>query len=227
MTVRRFAYRNEAAVAALGGMLILLSALLGGCATDAGRPPATAAAEAPEPAAVSLAAGRLAILTPTAPFGREEDRQALALNFSRLLAEHRPDLTATPMASTLSSVNAAGLSQLYGGMYAGHRETGLFDREALRQVGAAVGSRYLVQLKLGAFDQQSHSRFGWMGINLVQTQTANVRLFVQIWDSAEGRIVWERSAEAVLRERGVRSRTISMEDALAPVAGDLVRQLPA
>lgn len=174
-----------------------------------------------------LAAGRLAILTPTTPFGREEDRQGIALEFAKLLHESRPDLPATPLDSTLSAVNAAGLAAAYGSLYAGYRETGLFGRDNLRKVGAAVGARYLVQIKLAAFDQQSQSRFGWMGVNLLQTQVATVRLFVQIWDSEEGRIAWERSGETVLRERGVLSNSIPLQDAIARVAGGIIREMPA
>ncbi len=196
--------------------------LLAGCGA-APKPLTDRGAALSEP----LAHGGLAILTPTASFGREEDRQPLALSIAAEIAERRPELRLVPLAATLSAVNAAGLSERYGRMYALYRETGLFERDALRAVGMAVGCRYLMQVKLASFDQSRSPRFAYFGVTLLQSQAATTRLFIQIWDSIEGKIVWERSAEAVSRGLSVRERSIALPVAVRDAAGDLLSGLPA
>jgi hypothetical protein len=54
-----------------------------------------------------------------------------------------------------------------------------------------------------------------------------VLLFVQLWDSVDGRIVWERSNEASERKRSlIRARTIKMEDVVKSDVEALIKQLP-
>lgn len=176
--------------------------------------------------AMPLATGKLALLTPTTVWGREETRQALALRFAELLGALRPDLPALPLSKTLSAINAQGLAAQYDAMYATYRNTGLFDRALLEKIGAATGARYLVQIKLGAFDQANKTRFAWLGVSLLQTQSANVNLLVQIWDSTDGTIVWERSAEASRVTHSVRERPITFREAIEEAAVEAIRAMP-
>lgn len=207
--------------------LLLPLAIAAGCAETPGGAPA-AEQEPPGPPAlrVPLAEGGLAILTPTAGFGQEENRQPLALELAAWLRRHRPALRVLPLAGTLSAINAAGLSEAYGRMYALYRDTGLFERGALRSIGAATGTRYLMQVKLAAFDHRSNSRFAYFGVNLVQSQAATTRLFVQLWDSTDGRIVWERSAETVSRNVSFRENPIGLPEAVQSAAEAVLGSLP-
>jgi hypothetical protein len=177
---------------------------------------------------LALQAGGLAILTPTAASGHEEDRQTVAMIFATALAEQRPDLSAIPMATALSAINAAGLADTYAHMYLAYKDTGLFDAALVHRIGQAIGARYLVQLKLASFDQSGGGgMFSFMGLSLGHQQTATVRLFAQLWDSVEGRIVWERSNEASERKRSlIRTRTIKMEDVVKSDAEALIKELP-
>jgi hypothetical protein len=177
---------------------------------------------------LDLRPGGLAILTPTAASGHEEDRQTVALIFVATLAEQRSDLHVIPLATALSAINVAGLADAYARMYLAYKDTGLFDAQSIRRIGQAVGARYLVQLKLASFDQAgSGGVFSFMGLSLGHQQTATVRLFVQLWDSVDGRIVWERSNEASERKRSlIRARTIKMEDVVKSDVEALIKQLP-
>lgn len=191
----------------------------GGVAT-----PTAGAAQAA--AAGALATGGIAILTPTAGFGQEENRQSFAKVFAELLAERRPDLRVVPLANTLSAVNAAGLGEPYERMHNGYRNTGILDRDTLRSVAGAVGARYALQLKLQAFQQGSRARFGYLGVNLLQTQTASIRIFVQIWDATDGGVVWEDSRELSRQTEAVRERPITMDAAIRAAAPELIGRLP-
>jgi hypothetical protein len=52
-------------------------------------------------------------------------------------------------------------------------------------------TRYLAQLKLGAFRQESKSRFGFLGVRVLEAKTSTIRLFLLIWDSQDGSVAWE------------------------------------
>jgi hypothetical protein len=219
-------FHARAAAFALTLCGVLLLAGCGGRLIDAAAGAMSNADAAIDGAVTSFGAERLAILTPTAAFGQEENRQSLALAFSEQLARLRPDIQAMPLAQTLSAINAAGLAGTYDQMYGAYRGSGVFDRKALGQVGAAVGARYLVQLKLQALDRDNRSRFGIHGINLLNSQSTNARLFVQVWDSRDGRIVWERSGEAVHQIEAMRGRSSTTQRAIEKAVQQLVRQLP-
>jgi hypothetical protein len=176
---------------------------------------------------VSLHNGKLAMLTPTSAPAQEEDRQTLAVLFTDTLGKLRPDLTAAPLATTLSDINAAGLAGPYAQMYAGYKTTGLFDTQTLRQVAQAAGARYLIQLKLGTFERGSAGGFSVLGTSLGQKQTADLHLTLQIWDAGDGKLVWERSTEQSDSKRSlILARTIKLEDVEKSAAEDLIKQLP-
>ena len=172
------------------------------------------------------AGGHIALLTPTAAFGQEENRQSIAQIFVASVAKERPELVVQPLAETLSRINAAGLSDTYRKLYEAYAATGLFDRKLLKTIGDAAQARYLVQLKLQSFSQSTRPRFGYFGISILQTQTANVRLFVQIWDAQNGEIVWEKSAEAARQTESLRERPVTMESVAQSAFEELIAQMP-
>jgi ABC-type uncharacterized transport system auxiliary subunit len=223
--------RREAAALTLGAVSLALAALLSACGSHPTvSQPATAAGAATDVLANAsdLRTGGLAMLTPTASSDRQADRQSAAEIFADALHSARPDLPMTALPATLSAINAAGLAEPYGHLYASYKETGLFDGKALRQIGQAVHARYLLQLNLAAYDQEnSNGMFSMMGLSLGKQQSASVRLMAQLWDSSDGKIVWERSDEASEKKRSLlRSRSIDMKDVMKAGAADLIKQLP-
>jgi hypothetical protein len=171
--------------------------------------------------------GGLALITPTTVTGRERDKQALALEFYAVIGEQRPDVQVSSLANTLSAINRADLVEAYERMFVEEAtDTGIFRRDILRKVTQVTGARFLGQLKLAGFRQQSLLRWSLLGVRLVETKRATMRLFLQIWDSHDGSIVWEGSAEVVQSidtssEYEVTLRTIARQAAM-----ELVRGLP-
>lgn len=173
-----------------------------------------------------LDAGGVAFITPSTVTGQEQETQAVALIFADVLKHERPGLRVLTLAEALGAINRAGLSDAYKHMYNDYRDTGLFSGEVLRKVAGATGTRYLAQLKLQDFEQGSRERFGILGIRIVETKYAHIRLFLQIWDSREGTIAWEgmqemRQAADTMTEKPVMLRTV-----LERTARDLVAKLP-
>jgi hypothetical protein len=137
----------------------------------------------------------IGFLTPSAATTREADKQALALAFAETLKRKRPDIRIVPMPAMLSAVNAADLDQAYKRIYRDYLQTGILDGNVLEKVGDAGGVRYLAQLNLANFEQTSRSRFSLLGLRFVETKLANMRVFLQVWDSQTGKIVWEGGGE--------------------------------
>lgn len=173
-----------------------------------------------------LATGGLAFLTPSTVTGQEEDRQTLALLFTEALAAERKDLRLVPLPELLSAVNRARLLDDYQHMYADYRHTGVFSRDILERVAEATGVRYLAQLKMARFEQGAKGRFGVFGLNITQTQYANLRMFLQIWDSTDGSVAWEGIDELSYSFETTRESTVTMRMAAREAAKDLGQRLP-
>jgi heme-degrading monooxygenase HmoA len=173
-----------------------------------------------------LRAGGIAFITPSSVTGQEEDKQAMALSFTEVLLEVRPDLHVVPLPQTISSVNRMGLAREYRQMFEDYRQAGIFDREALQKVAQVTGTRYLAQLKLGAFRQESKGRFGMLGLRVLETKTSTIRLFLQIWDSKDGSVAWEGAQESTVSHESLAEEYISMKNIVQESARDLIAHLP-
>lgn len=168
----------------------------------------------------------MAFITPSSITGQEEDKQALSLAFTAVLRNVRPDLRIVPLPETLSAINRMGLTREYKQMFEDYRLTGIFDKETLQKVSGVTGMRYLAQLKLGAFRQESRGRFGFLGVRVLETKTSTIRLFLQIWDSADGSVVWEGAQESTVSHESLAEEYVSMKSIVEESARDLVAQLP-
>jgi len=173
-----------------------------------------------------LRAGGIAFITPSSVTGQEEDKQALALAFTEVLLKVRPDLRVVPLPQTLSAINRVGLTREYRQMFEDYRLTGIFDRETLQKVADVTKTRYLAQLKLGAFRQESKDRFGLLGLRVVETKTSTIRLFLQIWDSKDGSVAWEGAQESTVSHESLAEDNVSMKSIVQESARDLVSHMP-
>lgn len=167
-----------------------------------------------------------ALLTPSTTLAQEEDKQALALTFEQILREQHPQIKLKGLASTLSDINRAELSETYRKMVNGHHQSGLFDKQQLQQIGQVTNSRYLIQLKLAEFHQGSDGRWSFLGIRVLQTKHGRIRLFVQIWDSKQGTIAWEGLQELNLAYDTAFETPVTFNQLVTEVSRQLLKQLP-
>lgn len=173
-----------------------------------------------------LQAAGMAFMTPSTVTGQEEDKQALALAFFDVLHDVRPEIHPISLAEMLSIINRSGLATVYKQMVDNYRYTGVFDRDALQQLAKVAGVRYLAQLKLGYFKQESKNRWGFLGIRMLDTELTDMRLFLQIWDSQDGSIAWEGVDELGYARDTFSEKKFTFRDAVQESARDLIGRLP-
>lgn len=168
----------------------------------------------------------VAFITPFTVTGQEEDRQSLAFAFTRKLNEIRPEANYLSLPETLSAINKADLSDHYKNMYVDYRATGIFKRETLQKISEVTGMRYIVQLNLAHFKQGSKLRWSLLGLTISQTNQANLRVFMQIWDSSTGAIVWEGIEELTLAIETNKERPVTFTSIVEEAAKNLIQKLP-
>ncbi|VAW98864.1 hypothetical protein MNBD_GAMMA22-1350 [hydrothermal vent metagenome] len=172
-----------------------------------------------------LAKYGVAFITPSTVTGQEQDIQSLALSFSNLMKELRPEINIMPLSDTLSMINRNGMIEDYKKMYRNYSDTGIFDQDIIRKISKVTGRRYLAQLKLSEFTQETSTRFSF-GFRIIDTKKARMRLFFQIWDSHNGTIAWEGSAELNYSYDTVTNNAINFKTVVQITAIELVKNMP-
>lgn len=212
-------------IRAIPMMLFMAVLFLSGCTTTSQLHSTTQAlAINLEPQA--LKATGIAFITPTSVTGQEEDKQALALSFTEALKLARPDLRIVPLPEALGAINRAGLAGEYRQMFEDYRLTGIFSRDTLQKVSRVTGVRYLAQLKLGGFRQESKNRWGALGIRMLETKTTSLRMYLQIWDGENGSVAWEGAQELTSSHETLQEDPVSFKTAVEQSANELLARLP-
>lgn len=228
VNLRRASWRQRVTVALAAVAIVMFGS---GCASQKLQSKTQQTAPTTQVLAISLQpedfrTGGVAFITPSSVTGQEEDKQALALAFTEVLVNARPDLHIVPLPQTLGAVNRQGLTREYRQMFEDYRLAGIFDLETLQKVAKVTNTRYLAQLKLGAFRQESKARFGLLGLRVLETKTSTIRLFLQIWDSSDGSVAWEGAQESTVSHESLAEEYVSMKSIVQESARDLVAHLP-
>ncbi len=168
----------------------------------------------------------LAFISPSTVTGREEDKQALAFIVGRVLKEERPDIRQISLPQSLGAINNAGLANEYMQMFRDYQTTGIFSQDTLTDIGSAVNARYVIQVNLASFNQGSRGRYSIFGYRLFQTKHADIRMFIQIWDTSSGSIAWEGVEELILAEETVSEKVINFTTVVEASARNLIKLLP-
>lgn len=173
-----------------------------------------------------LSANGIAFITPSTATGQEEEKQGLALMVADILKKKRTDIRCVTLAETLSAVNKAGLSEDYKAMYTDYRDTGLFKKDILKKVGELTGTRYVAQLKLANFNQGNRDRFSFLGLRVIETRKADIRLILQIWDTTDGTIAWEGAEELSYATDTPFSGNVPLRIMVEEVSENLIANMP-
>ena len=212
--------------AVVAPLVLVLSVALAGCGSMLPQVDAKITHKQIALDAADLVAGGIGFLTPSAATGREADKQALALSFATQLEKDRKDLRVVPLPAILSAMNAAELDQEYKQMFRDYLETGILDGALLKRIGEIGQVRYLAQLSLASFEQASRSRFSIIGFRFIDTKQANIRVFLQIWDSYTGSVAWEGGGEVNYAFESVTERPVTFQLVAATVADKIYAGLP-
>jgi hypothetical protein len=179
-----------------GALLATVVMLLAGCG-----PPYlsdTYATSTPKPTSFDtsdLARIPVAVLAFVAPGNLQGFSPVLSHALSGALAEVTPPIYEIPTDETLNRLTDRELATEYADLRAGFARNGMLDRQRLRQIGLGLGSRYVLLPGLAQFDAEILDKFEAAGLKLLRNRVTTLRLWLQLWDSQTGHIVWESSGE--------------------------------
>ena len=150
-----------------------------------------------------------------APGGIQGLSATIAHALTSVLAQTTPPVRVVPMPETLSRLADHDLTGDYGDLMAGFGRTGILERERLRRIGAALGSRYVMQPGLAEFSMGLFDKFEFWGIKIVRSRIATLRLWLQIWEAPTGHLLWERTGELTVSVPVVQQDRMMSLDELA------------
>jgi hypothetical protein len=159
----------------------------------------TYATSTPKPASfetADLARMPVVVLAFMAPGNLQGLSPTLSHALGGALAEVRPPIREISTDETLNQLADKGLASEYADMRAGFARNGMLDRQRLRRIGLELGSRYVLLPGVAEFNEEILDKYEAAGLKLLRNRVTTLRLWLQLWDSQTGHIVWESSGEA-------------------------------
>jgi hypothetical protein len=195
-------------------ILAFAAALLAGCTpfhlsdthtTSTPRPQSFDVAE--------LSRGPVAALGPVTPAGLQGFSPSLSHALITALSEASPPIRGVSTDETLNVLNKEGLAGDYADLVSGFARNGILERERLQRIGLAPGSRYVVLPGLAAFNEVIIDRVGFYGWHFIQSRVTSLRLWLQLWDTQTGQILWESAGEVTVASEFLRpERTVPLKE---------------
>lgn len=129
------------------------------------------------------------------------------------LANASPPIRAIPAREITNALNDQGLATVYAELLEGFARTGIMDRDRLQRIGSALGFRYLLLPGLAQLDQVILDRFEIAGVKVIRTRVTVLRVWLQLWDTRTGHILWESAGEVATASEVVRhDRMVPIEE---------------
>jgi hypothetical protein len=145
--------------------------------------------------AVAIASQSVAVAGVVAPASLQGFSASLSVALVAAIGKVRPPIQAIPSYTTLSLINEKGLARDYADLISGYSGGGILDRQRLRQIGFTLGSRYLLLPGVAEFNQTIIDKFEAFGFKVLRSRITTLRLWLQLWDTPTGQIVWESGGE--------------------------------
>ena len=133
-----------------------------------------------------------------APAGIQGLSPTVAHALSTALSQASPPIRAIPMLQTLNRLTDQRLAGEYAELLASYGRGGIPDRARLERIGAALGSRYVLQPGLAEFGHALVDTFELAGFKLVRTRVSTLRLWLQLWDAQTGHLLAESTGETTV-----------------------------
>jgi hypothetical protein len=190
------------------------TALVCGCAPVSLWDAHTMSTPRPPPSDVAaLAHGPVAMLGPLAPSSLQGFSPFLSHALLTAFAQASPPLPGHPLPTTVSALNEHGLAAEYAELLAGFVRSGILERERLRRIGAALGTRYVLVPGLAEFNEALVDKFEYLGLKLFRTRVTTLRLWLQLWDAQRGQMLWEAAGEITVSSDLFRAqRTVALDE---------------
>jgi hypothetical protein len=137
----------------------------------------------------------VAVLAFVAPGNLQGFSPALSHALNTALIEVTPPIREISPEEILNLLTDRGLATDYADLRADYARSGILDRQRLRRIGTGLGSRYVLLPGLAQFDETIIDKFEAAGIKLLRNRVTTLRLWLQLWDSQTGHMVWESFGE--------------------------------
>jgi hypothetical protein len=129
------------------------------------------------------------------------------------LSKASPPVRGIPDQDTVNMLNGQAMAAEYGDLISGFARNGILEHERLQRIGSALGSRYMLLPGLAEFNQVIIDRFEFSGFKLIQIRVTTLRVWLQLWDTRTGQILWQSSGESTVGTRLLRpERTVPLDE---------------
>jgi hypothetical protein len=160
-----------------------------------------------------LACTPVATLGVVAPAGIQGLSPTVSHALFTALSKASPPIRAIPMLEALNRLTDQGLAGEYAELFASSSGSGIPDRARLERIGAALGSRYVLQPGLAEFSQTVLDKFEFTGLKIVRTRVSTLRLWLQLWDARTGHLFSESTGEVTVATPVLATEsTVSLDD---------------
>ena len=137
----------------------------------------------------------LGIVTPP---GLQGLSPSLSLALTVALSQASPPIRGIPTYETLNRLSEKGRATDYAEMISEFDRSGILDRDRLQRIGSALGSKYVLQPGLAEFSQTLTDRINIFGLKLLYTRVTSLRLWLRLWDTQTGQMLWESAGETTV-----------------------------
>ncbi len=141
-----------------------------------------------DPAPETLRVESLALLPFTVDPGLEAYGRGAGEEMYVALREAYPALTIVPPAQALERLVNARVATTYADLIEEYEETGHLNPELVRELGEAVGARYMLNLRLTYAEEAGYGPGDFVGE--VEYRGQGLRLIAQLWDGERGVLEW-------------------------------------
>ena len=160
-----------------------------------------------------LACAPVATLGVVAPAAIQGLGPTVSHALATALSQTSPPIRAIPMLDALNRLTDQGLAGEYAELIASYSRSGIPDRARLARIGAALGSRYVLQPGLAEFSQTVLDKFEFAGFKIVRTRVSTLRLWLQLWDARTGHLLSESTGETTVAAPVLTTEsTVSLDD---------------
>ena len=160
-----------------------------------------------------LAREQVATFGVVAPAALQGFSAVLSYALIAALSEASPPVRGIPDQETVNMLNGQALAAEYGDLISGFARSGILERERLQRIGSALGSRYALLPGLAEFNEVIIDRLEISGWKLIQSRVTTLRVWLQLWDTRMGQILWQSTGEITAATRLLRpERTLALDE---------------
>jgi hypothetical protein len=142
------------------------------------------------------------------------------------LHELRKEIPIVPPDQTISLINEKDMTEVYSSLMKEYRETGILKKGPSTKIAGLTKSRYLMLPVLVEHETYRDTRLSFFGLKVAETREADLRLFLQIWDSTTGQLVWQGTGSAAIATDNILSVPVLTEEVARRIWRDLVPKIP-